>query len=104
MDKTIRLVIDSIVDDLARIRLSHDNNQTTLSVSIDSLGAILVNQSLDEGKSYLISLQNLEDYKDIWSGTFDITFQFKGNSQIKETTQEDLKKIRQRLKRLRRLR
>jgi len=104
LSKTIRLVIDSIVDDLARIRLSSGNNQTTLSVSVDSLEAILVNQSVNEGKTFLVTLQNLEDYKDIWSGTFDRNFQFQGNKNVEDTTQQDLKKIRKRLKRLRRLR
>lgn len=104
LSKTIRLVIDSIVDDLARIRLSSGDNQTTLSVTVDSLEAILVNQSVDEGKTFLVTLQNLEDYKDIWSGTFDSNFQFRGNRNVEDTTQQDLKKIRKRLKRLRRLR
>jgi hypothetical protein len=104
LSKKIRLVIDSVTDNLVRIRLSSDSNQTTLSVNVDSLKAILVGQSVGEGNTFLITLQNLEDYKDIWSGTFDKNFKFKGNKKIDDTTEEDLKKIRKRLKRLRRLR
>ena len=104
MSKKIRLVIDSIVDNLARINLSSENNQTTLNIDIDSLTAILGMNSLEEGKTFLITLDNLEDYKDIWSGTFDSDYQFHGNKEIEDTTKQDLKKIRKRLRRLRRLR
>jgi large exoprotein involved in heme utilization and adhesion len=104
VSKKIRLVIDSVVDDLARISLSSENNRTTLNVNADSLRAILGRNSIEEGKTYLLTLDDLEDYKDVWSGTFDNSYQFHGNKKIEDTTEQDLKTIRKRLKRLRRLR
>lgn len=104
MGKKVKLVIDSVVEDLTRIRLSSENNRTTLNVTVEALNAILGNEAVDEGKSYVIALENMEDFKDLWSGTFDKDFKFQGKSEVKDTTKEDLARIRRRLRRLRRSR
>lgn len=104
LGKKIKLVIDSVFENLARIRLSAENNRTTLNVAVGALKAILGNVIIDEGKTFVITLENIEDFKDLWSGTFDEDFKFQGESEVKDTTKEDLKRIRSRLKRLRRSR
>jgi len=104
MSKRVKLVIDSVVEDLTRIRLSSEDNRTTLNVKVEALRAILGNRIIDEGKSYVITLENIEDFKDLWSGTFDKDFEFQGKKRVKDTTKEDLLRIRRRLRKLRRYR
>jgi hypothetical protein len=96
----IKLVVDSIFEDLARVRLSSENNRTTLNVRLEALKAVLGASTINEGKSYIITVEKIDDFKDLWSGTFDNNFKFKGNFEIKDTTKEDLAIIRQRLKKL----
>lgn len=100
MEKEIKLVIDSVIGDLARINLSSENNRTILNVKVAALKAILGSEVINEVRSYVLSLKNIEDFKNIWSGTFDKTYKFQGEHKIKDTTKADLAEIRKRLKKL----
>jgi hypothetical protein len=97
----IKLVVDSLFEDLARIRLSSEENKTTLNVNIKALKALLYPKDVAEGKSYVVTLQNIEDFKNLWSGTFDKNFRFQGDFEVKDTTKEDIEKLRRRLSKLR---
>ena len=106
----MKLVVDSIVEDLARIRISSRNNRTTLNIDVEALEAILRGRGVDlsvdieEGNSYVIILEDMEDFKDLWSGTSDRDFTYREAPQIKDTTKEDRARIRKRLSKLRRSR
>lgn len=100
MTKEIKLVVDSLAEDLARIRLISEDNRTTLNVKLGALKAILGTATIDEGKSFVLTLDRIEDFKDLWSGTFDKNFRFQGNVKVRDTTKEDLAKLRLRFKKL----
>jgi hypothetical protein len=104
LKKEIKLVIDSVIEDLVRVRLSSEHNRTTLNVKVEALKAILRTESIKEGRSYVLTLTNIEDFKNLWSGTFDSSYKFQGDNDIKDTTKEDLAEIRRRLRKLRRSR
>lgn len=101
LTREIKLVIDSVFEGSARVRLSSENNRTTLIIKSEHLDAVLTKNTIAEGKSYLIMIEKIEDFKDVWSGLFDKNFKYAGTFEIKDTTKEDLKRIRRRLRRLR---
>jgi hypothetical protein len=101
LTREIKIVVDSLFEDLARIRLSSEENRTTLNVNLEALKAILGPEDVAEGKSYVVTLQNIEDFKNLWSGTFNRNFRFHGDFEVKDTTKEDLEKLRRRLRKLR---
>lgn len=100
----IKLAIDSVTDNSVRVRMYSENNRTTLNLKVDDLKAILKTDVINQRRSYILNLKDIEDFKTIWSGTFDKNFKFKGDKEIKDTTQEDLREIQKRLKKLRRYR
>lgn len=101
MDKKIKIAIDSVTDNAVRVRMYSENNRTTLNLNVDDLKAILGIDVINQRRSYILDLKNVEDFKTIWSGTFDKNFKFKGDKEIKDTTKEDLKEMEKRLKKLR---
>ncbi len=100
----IKLAIDSVTDNSVRVRMYSENNRTTLNLKVDDLKAILGIDVINQRRSYILNLKDVEDFKTIWSGTFDKNFKYKGEKEIKDTTQEDLREMQKRLKKLRRYR
>jgi hypothetical protein len=90
----VKIVIDSIFEELVRVRISSNKERKTLNVTIKALSNILENSQIEEGHSYRIIFDNREDFDDFWSSNFDEDFVLKGDKKVVETTKEDLDRLR----------
>ena len=91
MSKKIRLVIDSVIEDRIRIlTTTEDDKKKTIDIDIQALLKILGSRKrIIEGKSYLITFENNDDYNILVSETKDKKFKLKGKIRIKDTTRQD---------------
>ena len=100
MVKIVKLVIDSVVEDITRVRLLADEERTTINVKVEVLAKFLEADEIIEGNSYKINLENSEDFKTLWSGKIKKAYTLKGSKKVVNTTKEDLERIRKLQRRL----
>ncbi|MCP8322689.1 MAG: hypothetical protein L6N96_00725 [Candidatus Methylarchaceae archaeon HK02M2] len=91
MSKKIRLVIDSVIEDRIRIlTTTEDDKKKTIDIGIQVLLKILgPRKRIIEGRSYLITFENSDDYNILVSETKDKKFKLQGKIRIKDTTRQD---------------
>ena len=100
MVNKVKLVIDSVVEDITRIRLLTDEDRTTINVKVEVLAIFLDVEQIIEGNSYKITFENNEDFKTLLSGKISKAYTLKGSKKVVDTTKEDLERIRKLQRRL----
>lgn len=98
--KKVKLVIDSVFEDLIRVITTTTKGKKTINTDIRALETILEKDKIIEGHSYLITFEDSDDYDRLLSGKIDENFEPKGKIKVKDTTKEDLKVVRELQKRL----
>ena len=102
MNKKIKLIIDSIIEDRIRITLiDEDNNERTIDIDDRALSKFLKNgKRIIEGRSYMIAFENDNDYEELITesgqalvASAKIEFEPKGKIDVKDTTDEDRENI-----------
>jgi len=95
MSKKVKLVVDSIVEDRIRIvTTTEDNKKKLIDVNIQGLKRILKRKRIAEGRSYLITFEDSDDYDALESERIDKQFKPKGNIDVEDTTRSDGATIR----------
>jgi translation initiation factor IF-1 len=100
MANKVKLVIDSVVEDITRIRLLTDEDRFTINVKVEVLAIFLDVEQIIEGNSYKITFENNEDFKTLLSGKIKKAYTLKGSKKVVDTTKEDLERIRKLQRRL----
>ena len=96
----VKVVIDSIFEELVRARISSNKKRKTLNATINALSTILDTEQIEEGRSYRIIFDDNEDFDDFWSNSFDENFVLRAGKKVVETTKEDLERLRRLQRRL----
>lgn len=95
MAKEIKLIVDSIFEDLARvITLTNIRDKKTFDMNVQDLANFLKENKIEEGRSYRINFHNTEDLANLQLGKIDKNYKPKGKIEILDTTKSDLKKVR----------
>lgn len=94
MSKEIKLIVDSVFEDLVRITMTANGERRTIDIDIEALGTILEKETIVDGRSYLITFEDSDDSNNLISGMIGRRFRPKGKVSFKDTTKKDLAKIR----------
>lgn len=102
---SVKLFIDSIVENMVRILLtSTDGIRKSINTDIVKLNKILDEEEIVVGRSYLVKIKEKVDYEALTSGTIKEHFKearAKEKILVEDTTTQDLAEIRNLQKRLR---
>lgn len=95
MAKEVKLIVDSVFEDLARvITLTSIRDKKSFDMNVNDLANFLKEKKIEEGRSYRVNFHNTEDLTNLQSGNIDENYKPKGKIEIRDTTQSDLKKVR----------
>lgn len=95
MAKEIKLIVDSIFEDLARVITSTNiRDKKTFDMNVQNLAHFLKQKRIEEGRSYRINFSDTEDLTNLQLGKIDKNYKPKGKIEIRDTTKSDLKKVR----------
>lgn len=92
----IKLEVDSVFGNQARVRLTLlDENDTVeiYEVHIDGLLKILPTLRIVEGRSYILTVKDEEDFKKIRLGRIGKRFKKNGDISIQGTTRQDRQEV-----------
>jgi len=95
MSKEIRLIIDSVFEDLVRIiAFTTIRDRKTIDTNVQALATILDRDKIVEGGSYRVIFEDIDDLNSLLSGAIDETFEPKGNIEVLDRTAQDLSRVR----------
>lgn len=101
----VKLFVDSIVEDTVRILLTYNGeDRKSVNTDIKNLKKILDEEQIVVGRSYLIQFKEKADFEALKSGKIKEHFKEaheKGKITVKDTTNQELAKIKSLQKRLR---
>ena len=96
MEHRIKLEVDSVFGNYARVRVTllDENDQVKIcDVHIAGLLIILPTRRIVEGRSYILTIKNEEDFKKIKLGRIGKRFKMKENIGIRGTTRSDRQEV-----------
>lgn len=95
MSMQIRLIIDSVFEDLVRIiAFTTIRDRKIIDTNVQSLATILDRDKIVEGGSYRVVFEDIDDLNSLLSGVIDETFVPKGRIELLDRTAQDLSRVR----------
>ena len=94
MPEEARLVLDAVIDDQIRILVTVEGVRKSFDVLIPNLKKILGRKKIVEGRSFLVTFTDDNDFAAFATGKIDEAFELQGSVTLRETTKKDFDEIR----------